>query len=81
MKKLILITAVLTLVLSIGAVGVFATEAGNFVDENNDGICDNRANCQGQNFVDEDNDGVCDRREGCQGQHRGNGNGCGRHHN
>lgn len=46
---------------------------GNFVDENNDGICDNYANgvcpqkvtgkgcrCGNGNFVDENNDGICD---------------------
>lgn len=39
----------------------------NYVDENNDGVCDNAAcgeckNTQAQqrNFVDENNDGVCD---------------------
>lgn len=40
------------------------TAVVNYVDDNNDGICDNagygqRAG-QGQNFVDEDGDGVCD---------------------
>jgi hypothetical protein len=37
----------------------------NFVDQNNDGICDNRQNnqskqVQGRNFVDKNNDGICD---------------------
>ena len=45
--------------------------ANNFVDQNDDDICDNRtqqscvnnATCnKGENFVDEDNDGVCDNR-------------------
>lgn len=31
---------------------------GGFVDENQDGVCDNCG--QGQGFVDEDKDGVCD---------------------
>lgn len=44
-----------------------------FVDENNDGICDNRGSYRGfglrcrENFVDEDGDGVCDHRENHQG--------------
>ena len=51
-----------------------ASDRANFVDANNDGICDN-AGQRGANFVDEDGDGVCDMRieRGC-----GNGNGrCG----
>ena len=43
----------------------------NFVDLNNDGICDNqpagKQNVQGRNFVDANNDGICDNR-GKQGQ-------------
>lgn len=40
-----------------------------WVDENADGICDNRGN----GFVDTNDDGICDNRgEGC-----GQGNGCG----
>lgn len=42
----------------------------NYVDEDNDGVCDNRqdnaqsavAVTKGNNYVDEDNDGVCDNR-------------------
>lgn len=42
-----------------------ATPPTGFVDENNDGVCDNCGNTQGANpdapgFADEDNDGVCD---------------------
>lgn len=41
---------------------------GNFVDKDNNGVCDNyekRENTrQGKNFVDADGDGVCDRRAG-----------------
>lgn len=63
----------------------------NFVDKNNDGICDYRQNSQGnankgKNYVDKNNDGVCDnygkRSSGnCQNKgqgRRGQGNGCGR---
>lgn len=49
----------------------------NFVDKNNDGICDNREvsgqNTKGRNFVDKNNDGFCDN----QGKgNRRNGKGC-----
>ena len=54
---------------------------GNFVDKNNDGICDNyqaRVNSgRGANFVDKNGDGVCDNR-GNFGKGRGNSNGCGK---
>jgi hypothetical protein len=40
------------------------TQQGNFVDTNNDGVCDNwQTRPEGgrkRNFVDADNDGVCD---------------------
>lgn len=47
----------------------------NFVDEDGDGICDNKGSCQqngecGKNFVDEDGDGVCDNKG--SGQCKGN---------
>ncbi len=35
----------------------------NFVDKNNDGVCDNRnsvTNRRGVNYIDKNNDGVCD---------------------
>lgn len=57
----------------------------NFVDEDNDGICDNRTedcpnggqNRGNANFVDEDGDGICDNRtedcpNGGQGRFRNN---------
>jgi len=61
---------------------------GKFIDNNNDGICDNREAMQvkgtkSRNFVDANNDGICDHRgEGNRGNgnpdcHRGQGNGCG----
>lgn len=46
---------------------------GNFIDADNDGICDNReerrdcwqnGSCQAGNFSDIDNDGICDNKEG-----------------
>lgn len=43
---------------------------GHFTDEDNDGICDHRAQAQ-NNFTDEDGDGICDN----QGQGKGNGQG------
>ncbi len=58
---------------NVPAVNVRAGAQGNFVDDNNDGICDNYANgtCPQDgtgyghhrgsgNFVDDNNDGVCD---------------------
>lgn len=48
----------------------------SFVDENNDGICDNREHREHPqgNFTDEDGNGICDRR----GHGNGKGNGHGR---
>jgi len=41
---------------------------GNFIDKDNNGICDNfesrGSKGQGGNFVDADGDGICDRRAG-----------------
>ncbi len=54
-----------------------------FVDENQDGLCDNRVDalCQrkdwGKGFVDENNDGVCDNRGSGNGYGCGQGNGQG----
>lgn len=52
------------------------TVGPNFVDANNDGICDNRPSgkqgVRGRNFVDANNDGICDNRGS---RNRGNGNG------
>ena len=84
MKRWIVLALVLVLALSVLAVPAFAAERrGNFVDANNDGVCDNysEAGCQmqGANFVDADDDGVCDNygqmQRGCG---RGMGNGAGR---
>lgn len=50
----------------------------NYVDDDNDGICDNRQSgsntCSGRyNFVDEDGDGICDNQgtSGCTGNGTG----------
>jgi hypothetical protein len=62
-----------------------ATTAPGFVDVDNDGVCDNAANCpyneQAGGFVDADNDGVCDNAANCP-KHTATGGchgGCGRH--
>ena len=65
----------------------------NFVDKNNDGVCDNRGTNMrnnGKSFVDKNNDGVCDnygqrkfdqnRNRKHKGQGKGNGNGNGKKH-
>jgi hypothetical protein len=53
---------------------------GSFVDNNNDGICDNyqtrMKNGRSSNFVDKNGDGVCDNFQ-AGGQGKGNQNGCG----
>ena len=38
----------------------------NFIDEDGDGICDNKKEqcSRGENFIDEDGDGVCDNKKG-----------------
>ncbi len=40
-----------------------------WVDENGDGICDNRGPGKGQHWVDEDGDGICDNRGSGKEQH------------
>ena len=84
MKKLI---TVLLSILLIIAVCITAVAAGrrNFVDTDNNGICDNRnANCN-SNFVDTDNNGVCDNRNAncnssAKHHNAGNGNHARRNH-
>lgn len=73
------------------AVSLKAAAQNNFIDENNDGICDNYAdgacpqngtgNGYGRgnsNFVDENNDGICDNRADGTCPRNGTGNGYGR---
>ena len=56
-----IVTAALTFTFSLETMSIFAAApAGgrNFIDSNNDGICDNYGMyCQ---FIDEDGDGICD---------------------
>ena len=70
MKKLLVTGAALALALALGT-SVYAAEVSgsnllapqataSFVDENGDGVCDNRGTGRGAGFVDEDGDGVCD---------------------
>ena len=55
------------------------TTPGKFVDNNNDGICDNHQakmnGLKGCNFIDKNGDGICDNNPDCKG--KGNGNCCG----
>ena len=56
------------------------TAPGKFIDNNNDGVCDNYQtrmnNRHGANFVDKNGDGICDNRQSAA-QRKGNPNGCG----
>lgn len=74
MKKMMIgIASVLMLTAVIGTVGVYAAGKGrgtgvcqnasaeqrvNYIDADNDGICDNQSS--GKYYTDNDNDGVCD---------------------
>ena len=72
MKKVLTGILVVVFLFSVGAISVIAASAGrgsNFVDADQDGVCDNRdvtnstsGNGFGYNnhFVDADQDGVCD---------------------
>ena len=89
MKKLLIGIAAMTFTVSIGTTTAFAAENGwgrNFIDADNDGICDNcgLGMCaMGAGFVDADGDGICDHitagmpRNGA-GFHRGHFGGQGR---
>lgn len=61
MKKILTCIAAMVLIISVSSLTVFAAGNGrgrNYVDNNNDGVCDNyNASCQ---FVDNDGDGICD---------------------
>ena len=61
MKRFLIPVLVIVLVLSVLVLPVIGAEVrGGFVDQNNDGICDNRGTAV--NYVDADNDGICDNR-------------------
>jgi hypothetical protein len=80
--KVIIISMVVFLLSVMGAIaqqksstntntGIVSDNKGaNYVDKNNDGICDNRTtakstkNFSGRNFIDKNNDGICDNRQG-----------------
>ena len=64
------------------------TPRGNFVDQNNNGLCDHFESGtrpgKGANFTDKNGDGICDHRQGQKGQGNqcmGNGNGRRQHGN
>lgn len=67
MKKTTIIKALLSvgcLITLCGAIEANAEEPvirNNYIDEDGDGICDNR-NEKGYRYVDENNDGICDNR-------------------
>ena len=82
MKRLFIISLALILVAAMSVTGIIAVSANEsdnkvqkafYVDEDNDGICDNKGenrigNGVGAGFVDEDNDGICDNKgENCTG--------------
>ena len=86
MKKVLIGTLTVVLVLTAITAGAFAAGRGQgsrFVDADGNGICDNyAAYCKGTGcglgFVDADNDGVCDNyASGCQGTGCGSGWGYG----
>ena len=72
MKKILMTIAALILILSTGTVSAFAAGPNNttslpfrglyadFIDANDDGVCDNRYAGRGYGFTDADGDGVCD---------------------
>ena len=79
MKKLFALLLALTLARSLGGTAALAAggrhgqgmgrgrQAQNFVDADDDGVCDRWTEGRGQNFVDADGDGVCDNWTGCRG--------------
>ena len=61
MKKILVVTLAVIMMMSIGTIGAFAMGYGggrNYVDADGDGICDNAGN--GRGYVDADGDGICD---------------------
>lgn len=85
MKKRVLSILVTVVFVGVGAMTAFAArpEVGqNYVDADNDGVCDNQGtnDCpnqgngsSGQNYVDADQDGVCDNQGTKGGYNNGNG--------
>ena len=73
MKKILVVTLAVIMMMSIGTIGAFAMGYGggrNYVDADGDGICDNAGN--GRGYVDADGDGICD-----NAQYRETNHGCG----
>lgn len=72
MKKMITLGAAIACTLVLGASTVLASDMKenatntnqgvNYVDDNQDGVCDNKGEGKRQNFIDENKDGVCDRK-------------------
>jgi hypothetical protein len=83
MNRNVVLLSIVALALFVGAAYAYPGRGGgqpngqglNFIDEDNDGICDYAQNGQcngyGKGFVDEDNDGVCDHAETGNGNRRG----------
>ena len=71
----ILIGVSIILILTTGLILAYG-EGRGFVDADNDGICDNAADCprygEGRGFVDADNDGICDNAADCPRYGEGN---------
>ena len=77
MKKLLSGVIISALVITAGTVSAFAyhgtqnqiykfNKITNYVDLNNDGICDNKYNCgKGLYFIDANGDGICDNLDSC----------------
>lgn len=60
-KKAVMSILAGIMIMSLGTIGVSAANksiVNNYVDKNNDGLCDNYGSKP--NFVDEDGDGICD---------------------
>lgn len=73
MKKLLSGVIISTLIITAGTASAFAFHGkqatktnNNYVDLNNDGICDNKDTCgNGSYFIDENGDGICDNMGTC----------------
>ena len=73
MKKILVVTLAVIMMMSIGTIGAFAMGYGggrNYVDADGDGICDSAGS--GRGYVDADGDGICD-----NAQYRETNHGCG----
>lgn len=76
MKKVFSIALATIIALSavVGASAFAGSPNGrNYIDANNDGVCDNAKKDCTRNFVDADNDGVCDNYADGQGREKRHG--------